>query len=112
MRGVTLFPWHISDSPYQHLQRALYIVRGRLRITERKPNNFAMRIVVLEYVISLVQRHVSEKMEKAVFALLASHQYSTIASEELSWHQATMQNQILVRNCSLLEYRGVRFFSL
>ncbi|WRX30009.1 Small auxin-up RNA - like 10, partial [Theobroma cacao] len=37
---------------------------------------------VLEYVISLIQRHVSEKLEQALFVLLASH-------------QATMKNQLL-----------------
>ncbi|KAL4332749.1 hypothetical protein GQ457_07G027500 [Hibiscus cannabinus] len=39
---------------------------------------------VLEYVISLVQRHDSEMLEKALFVLLGSHQcYTTTASQEL-----------------------------
>ncbi|KAK8642307.1 hypothetical protein V6N13_011655 [Hibiscus sabdariffa] len=39
---------------------------------------------VLEYVISLVQRHDSQMLENALFVLLGSHQcYSTTASQEL-----------------------------
>ncbi|XVF35866.1 hypothetical protein REPUB_Repub19eG0008300 [Reevesia pubescens] len=88
------------------------IFRELFRLSEEEfglprdgPITLPCNAAVLEYVISLVQRHVSEKLEKALFSLLASHQYSTITSDqELSWRQATMKNQILVCNCSLLVY--------
>ncbi|XWS14394.1 hypothetical protein CRYUN_Cryun35bG0005500 [Craigia yunnanensis] len=75
------------------------------RLPRDGPITFPCDAAVLEYVISLVQRHVSEKMEKALFALLASLQYSTIASEEFELASIHHENQILVPNCcSLLVY--------